>query len=258
MIKITNYEELNMLITSQLKKGVYTNCFISKEEFLDEIKFESLFYHLYDGGLLIFRKMDGYYKMNFYINNPEIDFDINFDDIIVTEIICRPDSDYTPVVDLFKKNGMVKKLKRIRLQNESSNVYTEGLNIEKGILKDYEKIIKLLRENFDKYIGCIPTEQNLKLDIENGNFYCYKEDEKLLGVLQVANKGNVSNIKHLAVDKEYRGRKIAKSILSSYLSEVKDCKKYVWTGEDNEPALKTYSSMGYKLDGYFSYVMMNR
>lgn len=254
MKKINNFEELNKLISMHLKKGVFTNCFISKEEFYEEIKSEDLFYHEYDGGLLLFRKIEDYYKMNFYINNPDIDLDINFDDVVVTEIVCRPELECCKFIELFKKNGMKLKLKRVRLLNEISNVDITSSNIEKGNLKDYEKIIKLLRENFDKYIGCIPSEQKLKSDIESGNFYCYREMEEILGILHIADK---NNIKHLAVDKKYRSRGIAKVILSTYLSDVGDGKKYVWTGEDNIAALNTYFSMGYKLDGYVSYVLTN-
>lgn len=253
MVKINNFEELNKLISMHLKRGVFTNCFISKEEYEEEIKNETLFYHAYDGGLLIFRKMDGYYKMNFYIVNPEIDLDINFNDIVVTEIVCKPEFDCCKIIELFNKNGMSLKLKRVRLSNENNNINIESSNVEKANLKDYEKIIKLLRENFDKYIGCIPSEQNLKLDIAKGNFYCYEGNEEILGILHIDNK---ANIKHLAVDGNYRGKGIAKMLLSKYLQDVGNCKKYVWTGENNEAAKNTYFSMGYKLDGYVSYVLM--
>ena len=47
MRKINSYDELNSLIMKHLKKGVYTNCFISKDEFEDEIKNGNLFYHSY-------------------------------------------------------------------------------------------------------------------------------------------------------------------------------------------------------------------
>ena len=254
MEKINNFDELNGLISKHLKKGVYTNCFISKEEFEEEIKNETLFYHEYDGGLLLFRKMEDYIKMNFYINNPEIDLDIKFEEVVVTEIVCKPEFDCSKIIDLFKKNGMKLRLKRVRLLKEDSNIDTTSSNVEKVKLKDYEKIVKLLRENFDKYIGCIPSEQKLKSDIESGNFYCYIENGEILGILHIANK---TNIKHLAVDKEYRGRGIAKAILNTYLSDVGDGKKYVWTGENNEAALSTYCSVGYKLDGYVSYVLTN-
>ena len=60
------------------------------------------------------------------------------------------------------------------------------------------------------------------------------------------------------VDKNYRGKGIAKTLLNQYLSNAGDCKKYVWTGEDNEAALKTYFSVGYKADGYVSYVLTNK
>ena len=254
MKKINNFEELNKLISAHLKKGVYTNCFISKEEFEQEIKSESLFYHIYGGGLLIFRKMEDYYKMNFYINNPEIDLDINFENILVTEVVCKPETECDNIIELFEKNGMSLKLKRVRLLNDSNNVGLNNINVEKANLKDYEKIIKLFEENFDKYIGCIPTKQKLIADIKKGNFYCYKENEKILGVLHIDNK---ANIKHLAVDSDFRGKGIAKAILGKYLLDAGECKKYVWTGEDNDAAKKTYLSMDYKLDGYVSYVLTN-
>jgi len=57
MKRVNNFEDLNKLISIHFKKGVYTNCFISKEEFESEIKNKTLFCHEYDGGILFFRKI---------------------------------------------------------------------------------------------------------------------------------------------------------------------------------------------------------
>lgn len=257
MKRINDYNELNALIMSQLRKGVLTNCFISKEEFERCIKNGNLFYDSYENVLLIFRKMEDYFKMNFYINDVTACIDLSHQDVIVCEVACAPNRDYASVIDFFSKNGMKQETRRVRLVNVDNNVGQESLNIEKGISKDYDEIVKLFYENFDKYIGCIPTNEDIQLDIINNNIYCYKVDNKVVGILRISNKNGVSQIKHLAVSGDYRRKGIAKSLVSQYLSDTKNLKKYVWTGETNKAAKNTYLSVGYKEDGYFSYVLKN-
>jgi hypothetical protein len=81
--------------------------------------------------------------MNFYINNPDIDLDINFDDVVVTEIVCRSELECCKFIELFNKNGMKLKLKIVRLLNEISNVDITSSNIEKN--KFSKKSIKIFR-----------------------------------------------------------------------------------------------------------------
>lgn len=257
MKRINDYNELNSLIMSQLRKGVFTNCFISKEEFERDIKNGNLFYDSYENVLLLFRKMEDYFKMNFYINDVTDFINLSYQDVIVCEVVSPPNCDYTPVVDFLNKSGMKQKTQRVRLINVNNNAGQEILNIEKGNLKDYDEIVKLFYENFDKYIGCIPSNDDIQLDIINKNIYCYKEDNKVVGILQISNKNGVSLIKHLAVSSNYRRKGIAKSLVSQYLLDTRNFKKYVWTGANNEVAQNTYFSVGYKADGYISYVLKN-
>ena len=56
MKRIKKYDEISNLISAQLKKGMITNCFLSKDEFEYYIREKRLFYISYDGGLLIFIK----------------------------------------------------------------------------------------------------------------------------------------------------------------------------------------------------------
>ena len=92
MKRIKKYEELSKLISVEFKKGVYTNCFISKDEFEKYINDKRLFYILCDAGLLIFIKkqglpVDDYIKECYSIEDIEkeieyiknIRFDLNYD-----------------------------------------------------------------------------------------------------------------------------------------------------------------------------------
>lgn len=259
MKKINNFDELNKLISMHFKKGVYTNCFVSKEELQEYINKKRLFYTRYESGLLIFIKMQGYYNMKYYINDVNCDFRFSTRRKIVTEIAGKTEKSLETIVEFFKGNQWNIVLNRLRFSCEESKI-NESLEIEKIEklkLKDYAKIIKILRKNYDKYTGCIPLKENIKLDIKNGNFYCYKEDNKILGILHICNKANKSEMRHLVVLKECRGKSIAKRLITRYLIDAEEKSKQVWTSTNNEIAKNLFMSFGYEADGYVSYVLTN-
>lgn len=257
MKRIKSYEELASLISSQLKKGVYTNCFIGKEEFELYISKKRLYYQIFEGGLLIFLKMSDYFKMKFYINNLEADLILKLSKKIVIEIPSKKEEDIEKLQKFFEKVGFNIVLNRIRL-TQDKNIFTDKVNIENieiANLKDYKKIVKILQKNYDKYTGCIPEREILKQDIINKNIYCYKINKEVVGVLHIVSKLKTSEIRHLVVVEEYRNKNIAKSLISRYLVDSDISTKYVWTSIDNDIAKKLYSKFGYESDGYASKVL---
>jgi N-acetylglutamate synthase-like GNAT family acetyltransferase len=257
MIRIKEYDELNDLIMKHFKKGVYTNCFVSKDEFEFFIEKKCLYYYLFDGGILLFFKMKGFYNMKFYINNINCDFNIPSNMKIVTEVAAKSPKDLLDVSDYLKRNGFQLELQRERFSCKEP-IYEKkecGKNVDIAKLKDYKKIIKILKKNYDKYTGCIPMKEKIKDDIENGNFYCYRNGKNLIGILHINKKQKVSEMRHLVVLKKYRGNKVSKELIKKYLFDTELQSKQVWTSVDNLVAKKLFVSFGYKADGYVSEVL---
>lgn len=238
------------------KKGVYTNCFISKEEFEFFIEKKRGYYLLFDGGLLIFLKMNGFFNMKFYINDSNCNFKIASNKKIITEVAGKSEKDLSTISEYLKKNGFDVTLKRERFSCKETSHTGNGLvkNVEKANLKDYKKIVKILRKNYDKYTGCIPMNEKIKEDIKNGNFYCYRIGKKIIGVLHISNRAKFSEMRHLVVLKKYRGNNVSKELIKQYLFDTKMQSKQVWTSMDNVVARKLFVGLGYEADGYVSKV----
>lgn len=259
MKRINNYDELNQLITSNFKKGVFTNCFIGKEEFEKYIQQNRLFYSLYDGGLLIFIKNQGFFNMKFYIHNLNVKLQLPVFKKVVVEVAGKAEKDLGMIEKHLENVGLRCILKRLRFSCGDA-VINNNLSCDKLTkvnLKDSQKIIKILRKNYDKYTGCIPSKEDIKMDIENGNFCCYKEGKKILGILHIRNNGSKTEMRHLAVLKKNRGKNIAKCLITRYLMDVKEKQKQVWTSTENEIAKKLFEGFGYKADGYVSKVWVS-
>lgn len=278
MQRIKDYEELSKLIFSHLKKNVQTNTFLSKEEFESEIEFGNLFYFDTDIGLFLLREREEYYILNYYIygsfgslidessaiNLKECKEKIlvelkNLNRPAVVEVVGKKAmiSNYNYVVKFFEKLGMKEIVSRIRLSKETQLVEfpkESNVQIEKATIEEIAEIMNTFRMNFDKFYGCIPTEEILKKEIEN--IYLAKEAENIVGLLHKKEAKNASEIRHLAVNEEHRNKGIAKALLKKYLIDAKDFdNKTVWTAENNIIAQKVYEHFGYKQDEYISKVL---
>lgn len=260
MKKVNSYEEISALISLHFKKGVITNCFLIKEELEFYIKNKKIYYQEFEGGLLIFLKMQGYFNLKFYINDINAKFVIKSYKKIVVEVPGKNKDDFKILEKYFNEAGFAKVLARERMmyKGNTSVTHEDIRNIQTINLKYYKKTVKILRKNFDKYIGCIPSKEILKQDINDKNVYCYIENKKILGILHVSCTSKNSEIRHLAVNEEYRGNDIATKLVKKYLQDTVNLKKHVWTGSNNEIAKRLYSKLGYETDGYVSIVLINR
>lgn len=253
MKRINSFEELSNLISNNFKKGVLTNCFVAKDDFEYYINNKKLFYISYGGGLLIFIKRQGFYNMKYYINDLNCDIKLPRYSKVVTEVVGKTEKSLETILEVFRKNNLNVVLNRLRLScgNPEIDEKLELKNVEK--IKDYKKIIKILRKNYDKYTGCIPTNS----EMVNDDFYCYKDGKKILGILHVCSKSNKTEMRHLVVPKKYRGRNISKCLITKYLLDTNEKSKQVWTSVNNEVAKNLFAGFGYEADGFVSAVLMN-
>ena len=66
MEQIERYSALSMLLTAQLKPGVYTNHFLSPAQCEAEIE-QGMWFEPFDGGICLFRRREDHDLMTFYL-----------------------------------------------------------------------------------------------------------------------------------------------------------------------------------------------
>lgn len=105
MEKAADYRSLSRLVMAQIRPGVVTNNFMDKSDYLSEIESGTLYYHAYEGGLLLFRRRRGFSLMNYYLTDPEILPKLTEGEILLTEPVLRPEDDGETVLRFLKDLG---------------------------------------------------------------------------------------------------------------------------------------------------------
>lgn len=324
MKRVESYEELSKLIFSQWKKEVMTNSFLKKETWIQEIEEKKLFYRLGNGYLLLFRKREDFYILNYYWNMPsleELKEALEVSQKIVVEIVGKEEWNiqYQKQLEIWKELKYFCILKRERFQKRqiADEGREKGRNTEEKSLENYlndgiqvvdnrlqvasdkiqavdnrsqvvndkiqavdnrlqvagdkiqvvdnkgkmadnsKKIVDFLKKNFSPITGCIPSLNQLKQDMAKGYVLQASIGEDIIGVLHFQQNGNNAEIKHLAVDEAYRGRKIAARLLENYEKRITAKQQIVWTGTENQKAQKLYQKFGYQKDGFVASVYQN-
>ena len=231
MNRISSFEELKTLASSMLKPGVLTNASISKRDYLPSIEAGKLYYDQGPDYLYLYRQRDGFYICNFYVTNGKLDLN----DGCIVEIAYRPKD--TKLIDLISSLPYKKELERIRLTRDA-------LSLESGeYTPASEKDLPLIKSSFDKYTGCIPTEEEIKLD------YCISTDS---GLIHYSLDGKTCDIRHMVVKEECRRQGKSNELLEKFNEVTAGLRASVWT--NSNAAIAAYEKAGFKKDGRTSVV----
>ncbi len=267
MNQIKDYIEFSFLVMKHLRKGVFTNCFLSKEEVLEYIELDNFKYISENNYLIFVREFDNRIFINFYLNDYTNSDDFfnylkNFSKPVVFELPFK-NSNESIIEDFEKKileNGFVKIQDRIKLirKPDEEAINSDLLNdnyVFKFVEENYyDELLNLFDSSFDEFYGCIPTKEMIKKDILDNNIFGCISENKLIGMIRFFKKDGEITIKHLAIKSEYRHQKIGKLLVAKFIEKYNDNKIIVWTGNTNESAKKVYIANGFCIDQYSSRV----
>ena len=247
MKKINDISEITEAISRHFVKNLSTNNFLTSDNYLSEIKRGTLFLNEGENYLFTLRKREGFYILNYHIHG-NFDFPKALEgEKLVTEIPYK-EGNFTETP--FLKFGFTPFLERMRM-TAKKRLY-EG-NAEPVKEKDALKAYQLLKDNFNKYSGCIPEYEDFLNDVKNGNLLGWP-NEDIKSILHFSKKGKSTEIRHLAVDEKERKKGMAEELIKTYFDKT-DCVKYqVWLSKNNSPAENLYKKYGYEKDGFLSYV----
>lgn len=114
--------------------------------------------------------------------------------------------------------------------------------------KDLDKIAFFEKEFFHEDAFSIDSLEKM---IEDKYFIglIAENDSEVIGYLFVSYFGDEANILKVAVEKFYRKKGVAKSLLAKMLTELQAIcveKLFLEVDENNEPALKLYNALGFE------------
>ncbi len=232
---------------AELKPGRLTDLVLEKERYLPEIEHQTLYATCFAGGLLLFRKRKGFWRMQ-YLLEPDCALPDLPEGVIVAEQAFRPE-DAPALPEVFAAAGFEPALTRVRLTREAGESAPADLP-DAAHQADISAIGDLLARSFDPYTGCLPTRAELTDAVTGGRVYCIRfPDGSPMGVLHTEQGRASLEIRHLAVDERVRGQGTASRLLAGLLAREGQKKLTVFTGAANAAALGLYQKYGFVPDG---------
>lgn len=266
MEQIKTLEQLSPLISAQFKRGVMANAPLSPASFQREIQRGTLFAQRMDGGLILLRRRDGFWRMSFYLQPDGDVSSLELPKQTVLEIPTRPrDLALKQSETLWKEKGfrLLFSRQRMELVRRSDDVAVRsdccvplaGCCVRPAVAGDEPEILRLMEENYDRRTACLPTDDELSEDVAAGQVFLAVTcpEGQVAGFLRLLRTKRIAEVRQIAVSEPFRGRGIAGALLNQ-LTLAEGQKGHVWVSQNNGAALRLYESFGFVKDEWTSTV----
>lgn len=123
----------------------------------------------------------------------------------------------------------------------------ETEQIRSALPEELPEILALLERSFDPRFAFLPTPEELRLAAEEDRVLAAIRDGRVAAALHAGFEKSVATVRQIAVDREYRGRGLGKSLLEAYHRRFAGQATAFqhWVDLHNRPALAMYESFGY-------------
>lgn len=240
-------------------RGSVTNCFLGMDELERACADGNLYFDEAPGALLLYRRLGGFYRMNFYLREdaplPQLP-----EETIVTEIAYRArDAALIAAVERWKTSGMAQILSRHRMKRAAGApeevLPPEGVAIETAKEDELDTAMALLTGNFSPVTGCLPTQRELLSDIQSGGVLLARIQGREVGLVRMQTGKMAAEIRQLAVEKAFRGKGAASALVKAALQTPNVRAWRVWVVQGNDSAARVYEKQGFTDDGFTSVVL---
>ena len=259
MERLSNMEQLNKLTIPFLRRGVMTNCFLSAAEFEWHIQRGTAFYHQEADALVILFRLQNRDSLYYYIRGGGSPPPLKLVRPTVLEIALS-DEHQAQAPLLWQSRGFAIALRRLRMECTDLGPTAWGnRGVQVADPGQTTEIMAMLNSGFDPLTGFLPDPDELAACIFRGEILCVEENGELQGLLQYRNDRSQSEIRHLVVKAEARGRGLADRLVNHYKERQfkGGVKRFrVWVNEDNLPARAFYEKNGYRRDGLQAVVLV--
>ena len=250
MTRVTDYQALSDACSRVIFQGGRTNGLPSAEVLKREISAGDLGWEQLPGGILLLRQREGFRILNFMMTDPEA---LTRWIPAQTTLLELPWRDREPSLSVLGETlqnwGWTPLLHRVRLTRKGSpppELPDTAREVRIAQAADHPEVLRILNRCYPPLTSCLPSPEALEA-----------EDVLLMpgATLHYRRQGNTTEMRHLAVLPEARGRGLARALIAAYLEREGNQLSRVWVGTDNVTALHLYESFGYRLDGWHSIVL---
>ncbi len=256
MERIDRYETLADLASRHMTRGVRANTMVSQAEYGRAAETGSLLVQETPAGLLLARDRGDHFRFNFYLNDITGPLGGDLPTPAVTEVAYRPrDIGLQEAVTYLQDQGFALLFERIRMSRPAGLPEEETAPVHTAQPQEADAVMAFLRENFSLLTGCLPNEEELAEDLEQGRVLLLKEEDAILGLLHFSFDGKSGEIRHLAVREDQRGKGLTAPLIAGFLRAIDGGKSTVWLRADFPPAQAAYGRMGFTPDGRRSAVL---
>jgi GNAT superfamily N-acetyltransferase len=252
---VSNTEELDALIQKYFVKGTITNNYILTEDYLNYIHAGELFVISTASNLGFFLRKNGFYRLYYFINDPEEIMHIAAEWPVTMEILYRGEENRpVEVMNFWRKCGFTDHLSRDCMAAAPQQVDLPAANNPAIKLKyaDSEAEIiftkELLENTLDEFTGDILSYEEVKAFADKKNIICAYLEDKPCAALQFEIKNNVVWLGHIAVASGFRGKGIARELVRAYISDNAHQPKtrfQLWVIQNNSAARTLYEKFGF-------------
>lgn len=242
MKKIKAIDELDEILNKRFDLKYFTTSMKSKADY--EKNLDSLYLVEDRENYFVLLKRDGFYIVDgFILRDDSIELNLN-EDLVLEYTFKRFDE---KGVEILNSLGFKEVSRRTQMELKIEDSFSEDVKLldESYLNEVHDEIVS----SFDKYCGCIPTTEELRISIKNEEILGIVEENNLKGFIEfeVGSKKSLI-INHISVLKKYRRQGIGKKLiekLCSYAIKIGYNRIELFVNEDNEEAISFYKSLGF-------------
>lgn len=251
---LESYSQFKEITTQYKEKGCRaSNLFMLPDDIRAVIENRRMYYDETDNCLLLFVDEPGFYRCYYYCNAEASlkPYDLNDRDMVI-------EFPYNNEMN----ERQLKQVERIKelgfsLGRKSGEMILSPENIKELPLKtdevgyaeesDGDQILYLLNDAFDPLYAYLPEKEQMLRMIDEKKVLVVRREGKVAGVLNSDVESNSAVIRHLAVDRRFRGcgtgPLLVRAFIKRYNGTVRAFRH--WVDLDNAPAIRMYEKFGY-------------
>ncbi len=260
MKRIQELKKVSTLITSYMKKGVLTNNYIMQEKYESYISDGRLYYEDSGAVLLFLLDCSSHWRIYYHIKESGSDIKLPTDKPIALEIVYKSaDHILKEQLDFWEGKGFKQHIYRFRMNGRPDLMPIlshSSISVRYAQAEHAVKVHELIAQNFDRYLGCVPSQTETEGYIERQEILIAEDIAgSVQGVLHISRKAPAGFIWHLVVDSEFRGKGVARRLLAFFTQSLEASaysKLQLWVRRDNPDARKLYEAAGLTYDGWES------
>lgn len=267
---VKDIHHLNKLINEVKEKSqiVTTNFFLLPNRINDYIYERRLYFNDDPNSLIFFCEEADFFYLYFFLvdseNQENFSWLNHLQKPVIIDLISNEKSK-SPILDSVENYWISNGFKHFRLNRrmaaDRTSIKTDANRDNKHSGDPYHvhyakkidapEVLKLWRNNLDRYTAPFPNLDDLAILIENSQVIGgYNMDNQLAAALQFSQIHHLSTIEYLAVNPDYRRKGFAQLLLNFYFSNSDNIRKfYLWVNDINKPAIRLYENNGYYFDG---------